>query len=253
MIFTDLHTHTNYCDGKSSPEEMVVSAIEKGLKKIGVLVHGYAEHEKDCCVPFERETDFINEVNRLKEKYKDKIEVLLGVEKDIYSVALNTDRYDYVIGSMHYFKRGDKYYSIDHSKEIHFKTMSELFSGDYYLAAEEYFKELENVVIKTNADIIGHFDLISKFNKDNTLFDAQNERYIKAWQSSAKKLIAFGKPFEINTGGISRGYKTQPYPSYEMIKFIKENGGKFILSSDAHSKENIAFEFKKHYEIIKNL
>ena len=31
MIKCDLHTHTVFCDGKNTPEEMVLSAIEKGL------------------------------------------------------------------------------------------------------------------------------------------------------------------------------------------------------------------------------
>ena len=46
MIFSDLHAHTNFCDGKNSPEEMVKSAIEKGLKKIGLVVHSYTDFDK---------------------------------------------------------------------------------------------------------------------------------------------------------------------------------------------------------------
>ena len=29
MIKTNYHTHTLYCDGKNSPEEVILSAIEK--------------------------------------------------------------------------------------------------------------------------------------------------------------------------------------------------------------------------------
>ena len=28
----DLHMHTTFCDGKNTPEEMVLSAIDKGLE-----------------------------------------------------------------------------------------------------------------------------------------------------------------------------------------------------------------------------
>ena len=41
MILTDLHVHTNYCDGKNTPEEMVLAAIEKGMECIGFSVHSY--------------------------------------------------------------------------------------------------------------------------------------------------------------------------------------------------------------------
>ncbi|MBO5371040.1 MAG: PHP domain-containing protein, partial [Clostridia bacterium] len=41
MILEDLHTHTTYCDGKDSPEDMVKTAIEKGLRVIGFSGHIY--------------------------------------------------------------------------------------------------------------------------------------------------------------------------------------------------------------------
>ena len=31
----DFHMHTTFCDGKNSPEDMVLGAIEKGLKRVG--------------------------------------------------------------------------------------------------------------------------------------------------------------------------------------------------------------------------
>ena len=35
MIKSNYHTHTNFCDGKSTAEEMVKSAIEKNLIFLG--------------------------------------------------------------------------------------------------------------------------------------------------------------------------------------------------------------------------
>ena len=34
MILEDFHVHTCFCDGKKSPEEMVLAAISKGMTKI---------------------------------------------------------------------------------------------------------------------------------------------------------------------------------------------------------------------------
>ena len=50
--------------------------------------------------------------------------------------------------------------------------------------------------------------------------------------------------FEINTGAMSRGYRSEPYPSAEMIEYISSRGGQFILSSDSHSRENLCFGFE---------
>ena len=33
MIYSDLHMHTVFCDGKNTPEEMVLSAIDKEMDK----------------------------------------------------------------------------------------------------------------------------------------------------------------------------------------------------------------------------
>ena len=62
---------------------------------------------------------------------------------------------------------------------------------------------------------------------------------------AADALLTTGKPFEINTGAISRGYRTDAYPSREIRTYLKERGARFILSSDAHRKEHICFGFDR--------
>ena len=88
MGYVDLHTHTSCCDGKDTPEDMVLSAIEKGLDTIGILAHSYVEFDRPYCIPEHRQAEFIAEVNRLKEKYKDKIKVLCGIEVDYYTTSI---------------------------------------------------------------------------------------------------------------------------------------------------------------------
>ena len=241
MIFTDLHTHTCFCDGKNTPEEMVLSAIEKGLKTLGLCVHAYIP-DADYCVSLEGAEEFKRQVNALKEKYKDKITLLCGVETDYFS-NMSLSGFDYVIGSVHYFGVDGKIYDVDHSSEMFVKIVNEVFGGDYYSAVENYYSFVGDVIEKTNADIIGHFDLITKFNQDNKLFSTSHPRYISAVDKALKKLVKSGKPFEINTGAISRGYRKEPYPSQEIIDKIKNMGGKFILSSDSHNAQKIAYQF----------
>ena len=85
MILTDLHVHTNYCDGKNTPEEMVLAAIEKGMECIGFSVHSYTEFDTSFCIKSEKVADYKAEINGLKEKYKDKIRILCGTEMDYFS------------------------------------------------------------------------------------------------------------------------------------------------------------------------
>ena len=66
-MLTNLHTHTSFCDGKSTPEEMISYAIEKGFGSIGFSGHGHTSFDESYCIT---DTDgYIAEIKRLKEKY----------------------------------------------------------------------------------------------------------------------------------------------------------------------------------------
>ena len=246
----DLHVHTIYCDGKNSPEEMVLSAINKGVKKIGLLAHSYVDFDPVGTISQDRIPLFVAEVNKLKQKYQDKITVLCGIEYDTFS-SIDVSVFDYVIGSVHYVSANGKKYAIDAGGEVELvKTCQEAFNGDYYALVDAYFEEVSTVIEKTNADIIGHFDIVSKYNKNGKFFDETSERYLSSAKKTIDKLIPFGRLFEINTGAVSRGYKDFAYPSKLIIDYIKSKGGKFILSSDAHKSENIASNFDDYKKYL---
>lgn len=240
----DYHIHTTYSDGKNTLEENVLSAIEKGMTEIGFSDHSYTFFNDSYCLKKDHEESYKKEVARLKEKYKDSISVLCGIEQDYYSKS-KPKNYDYVIGSVHFIKVKGKYIPVDFNAEILENTAKEYFNGDIYAVVEKYFATVKNVVKKTNATIIGHFDLISKFNEQTPLFDENNERYVKAWKKAADKLLKTKKPFEINFGAMARGMRTTPYPSQEIREYIAKKGGKFILSSDSHKKENLCYKFEE--------
>lgn len=250
MILKDYHMHTTFCDGNNTPEEMVISAIEKGMTEIGITIHSYVFFDETVCKKEEDVGKFFENVSLLKEKYKEKIKILCGIEQDYYS-ELPIYNFDYIIGSVHYLKQGNEYLPLDISSEQLDGFVEKYYDSDYLLLVEDYYKTLQNVVTKTNADIIGHIDLITKFVEKGTYFDIKGERYLAAAKSAINKLIPYGKPFEINTGAISRGYRTTPYPSLDLINYIKEKGGKLILSSDSHSAENICFQFDKWEKLLK--
>lgn len=251
MILQDLHVHTVFCDGKNTPEELVASAIKKGMKRIGFSGHSYTFFDKSYCMSAKGTEKYKLEIDRLKEKYKNEIEILCGIEHDYYSEA-STKGYDYVIGSVHYIKIANEYIPVDESCEILNDAANRFFDGDFYALAEEYFKTVSDVVNKINADIIGHFDLISKFNSENALFDENNSRYINAYKKAIDAIILSGKPFEINTGAVSRGYKNEPYPSKDILCYIAEKGGVFVLNSDAHSADALCYGFEVLTERLKN-
>lgn len=247
MITKDLHMHTVYCDGTGVPEDMILSAIDKGLTTVGISSHSYTFFDTSYCMQKAAVPRYIAELRYLRAKYFDQIHILCGVEQDYYS-DYPTDDFDYVIGSVHYVKSGEDYIPVDESIEILKSAVEKHFGGDVYALCERYFATVADVARKTNCDIIGHFDLISKFIEREPLFDTHHPRYVAAWQAAVDELLNYDVPFEINTGAISRGYRTQPYPSKEIQTYIREKGGSFVLSSDAHSADTIAFKFVEYKE-----
>ena len=235
----DLHMHTVWSDGTNTAEEMVQEAIRKGLETVGISDHSSGD---PCGMTLEQSADYRAEIARLKEKYAGQIRVLCGLERDYFTDDFAD--YDYTIGSVHWLAMPDGHHvPVDYMAEKLREGADRYFGGDFYALAEAYYAMMAKVVEVTKCDIIGHFDLITKFIEQDPAFDTNHPRYVKAWQKAADELLKTGKPFEVNTGAISRGYRTAPYPAKEIRDYIREHGGKLIMSSDAHAKENIAFRF----------
>ena len=239
----DLHMHSVYSDGTDTAEEMICCGMDLGLKIIGLSEHSHTEGDV-CGMTPEGTAAYRAEIAQLKEKYNGRIRVFCGLERDYYS----DDRldYDYVIGSVHWLRMEDGHkLSVDWTAEKQREGVRKYFGGDWYAFSEKYYELVSRVVDVTNCDIIGHFDLLTKFMERNPWFDVQHPRYIHAWQQAADILLQTGKPFEVNTGAISRGYRTDAYPSREIRRYLLERGGRLILSSDAHRKVHIGYGFKQ--------
>ena len=251
MIFSDFHVHSSFSDGKNTPEEMVQQALSLGMREMGFSDHGYAFYDTDCCIPEDKVSAYRTEIRRLQKAYSDKIRIRLGVERDAFA-AEDGLSWDYVIGSVHYVKAGELYFPVDYRMED-LQAACRHFGGDYLSLAESYFETVGRIADLTCCDIIGHFDLISKLNEKQGFLDEQSPRYIAAWKKAADALLAKDLPFEINTGAISRGYKTGAYPSLAQIEYIAGQGGRFILSSDAHRKEDLCCDFERQLALAEKM
>ena len=245
----DLHTHTVFCDGNNTPEEMVLSAIEKGVKTLGIVAHSYLDFDVFYVMDYNKTEEFVSTVNSLKKKYADKIEILCGMEFDVLS-KVDTGCFDYLIYSAHYIEKDGRIFAVDNTEEEFVKGVEKCFDGDYYKACERYFETIENIANEKNAYIVGHMDLIKKFNGNNKYFDTNDDRFIVPAKKAIDKLVEKGKIIEVNLGGIHRGLISEPYPALNLIEYIKQKGGKIILSSDAHSVNNVAYRFEEYAHLL---
>jgi histidinol-phosphatase (PHP family) len=248
-MLANFHTHTVFCDGKSTPEEVVLSAIQKGFSAIGFSGHGYAPYDLKCCMT---DTEgYRQEVLRLRDRYRNEIEIYLGVEEDAF-YSVDRSRFDYIIGSCHFIRLHDKYYPID-SKYEFFKDCLALFEGDPLRFAEAYYRAFCDYLARRKPDIIGHFDLITKFDELDTSLFLQNPDYQKIAAAYITRAAQSGSIFEVNTGAISRGMRTTPYPSADLLHVLKKLDAPLILSADSHHKDTLDFAFEETKQCLREI
>ena len=234
-MVANFHTHTTFCDGKNTPEEIVLSAIDKGFSSIGFSGHGYTPYDLRYCM---KDTEgYISEICRLKEKYKSKIQIYLGVEEDAFS-PVDRSKFDYIIGSSHYYIKDGAYLPIDSTFE-HFKKCLVAFDYDVLEMAEVYYSAFCGYIKERRPDIIGHFDLITKFDELDTPLFKDNREYEKIVEGYIREAIKADCIFEVNTGAITRGIRSTVYPAENLLHILKNEGAKIILGSDSHQAETI--------------
>lgn len=247
-MLSNLHTHTTFCDGKNTPEEMVLYAIDRGFDSLGFSGHGYTPFDLSFCV---RDMNgYISEINRLKEKYKGKIEIYLGTEED--AEFPQEKIFDYVIGSSHYFLIENEYYPVDMDAE-HFEKAIFASGGDILKLSESYYSRFYDYLKRNKPDIVGHFDLILKFEEENHFGFSENEKYFSIAEKYARKINELGILFEVNTGAIARGYRSSPYPHERILHMLKKEGGRLIITSDCHKTENLDFYFDETKKLLRDI
>ena len=245
--------HSTWDDGKCSVEEMILASWAAGLSSVGLSVHCPMPFENTWECPKERLGDYIAEVRAMRRKYAGSIDVYLGIEWDATAQDLDLSPYDYVIGSVHEIPvPGGGTRSADSNPETTESYIRDCFGGDADAAAEAYFGELVRVAEKKEAAIVGHFDLLTKFDETYHFFAENSPRYQKAACAAMEKLVKAGKIFEVNTGAISRGYRTTPYPSAQWLKLLREMGGKVTVSADAHHTSGVVCAFDLAEKMVKD-
>ena len=246
---SNLHTHTTYCDGKNSPEEIVLAAIGKGFSSIGFSGHGYTDFDLRYCI--KDVEGYKKEITSLKEKYKGEIEVYLGVEEDMYCQVKRSD-YDYVIGSSHYCFVNGEYYPID-SSPAHFGKCLDAFNYDVERMAEDYYGRFCKYINTRKPDIVGHFDLITKFDETDDARFLPCEEYHAIAERWLLRALPCGALFEVNTGAIARSLRTSPYPHERLLRLLQKNGAGVVLSSDSHQKETLDFAFDEARRLLRSV
>ena len=248
MRYSNLHAHTLFSDGKQTPEENVRAAIEKNMSAIGISDHSYTAFDLCYCIPENKVGEYLREMRRLKEKYREQIPVFIGIECDGFSTLNDRSAYDYVIGSVHYIKTAGGYRWVDLSSQAQKQTIEEFFGGDSVAYAKTYFQTYAECIRRMRPDVLGHFDLATKFGH----IDEEDPQYKNAATETLIAMLEVTPIVELNTGAIARGHRKTPYPAPYLIDECQKRGGKFLLSSDSHDHVNLTYWFDEAVALLKS-
>lgn len=242
-MIIDYHIHTKYSDGNCSHRDIVNLAIEQGVSEIGFTDH-YGIYPNEWTASEEALPALVEEVLSLKEEFKDRISILLGLEVDYYpekeeetKAILSKYPFDYLMGSIH-FVGGDNFDS-DPNHPIYAKYSIDTLYEMYY---DTLIKAINSGMFTT----MSHLDLIKKYNyvpsKD------LSELYYKI----ARLLVEKDIMVEYNTSGYSRPCKDF-FPSDEITSILIKEGVKFTIGSDTHTQDHLLRNYAMAKERFKKL
>lgn len=238
----DYHMHTLLSDGKNSHEEMVEAAIEKGFSEIGFTDHFCIKQPCAWAMGADGLESMMKKLTALREKYRDQIRILPGVEVDYFpdkeeEIARELEKYpfDFVLGSVHFLD--DWNYDSD-------RTRYGEFSNDYLY--RWYFAEIKRAASSGLFDTMAHPDLIKKFQIWPE--SAQNGLF----QETAKIFAKSGVAFEVNTSGIDRPCG-EFFPGKDFLDELYKANVPVTLGSDSHKAEQIGRYFDEARNMLKEL
>ena len=253
MTLQNLHTHTVFGDGKNTPEEMVLGALSSRCASLGFSEHSPLPPAADPDGWTMKEAvvgAYRAEILRLREKYRGKIDIFLGLEQDFDSPP-PAEKYDYLIGSVHSVAAGGRLLSVDNTRENFVQAVRKHFGGDFFAFARAYYRRMAAAAEKTGCQIAGHFDLVTKFNEGGRFFDEADPRYRSAALEALEAVMERDVIFEINTGAMSRGYRSAPYPAPFLLEAIRKKGGRICITSDSHSAGTVTHAFPQAAELAR--
>ncbi len=256
--WSNYHSHCQFCDGHGSMEEFVASAIAKGVKKFGFSSHAPLSFNPSWTMKVDKFADYVIEFERLKLKYKDEIELFLGLEvdyihdcSDVQNDFFKDKKFDYLIGSIHFVDRmsNGQYWGIDAEISAFDSGLKDLFDGDIKLAVERFFEISASMINKGGFDIVGHLDKIAinaGFYKE---FSTKMNWYETLVAETLQLIKAKNLLLEINTRSLSKHGVS--FPNQQFYSLINDLQIPVVVNSDCHELTNIKDGFEVTFEALK--
>ncbi len=264
----NLHSHTQFCDGRAEMARFVEAAIEAGIRHLGFTPHSPIPIASPCNMKSEAVGEYINEFSRLKEKHAGTINLYLSMEIDYLGKLWGASHeyfksipLDYRLSSIHFIPTQDgELIDVDGSPDGFIKKMHKYFHDDIHYVVDTFYQHTLDMIEAGGFDMIGHFDKIG-FNASRYQPGIEEEAwYKKHLDNVIDALIASGTVVEVNTKAWeppvgssqkeAQKYVPRLFPSAPTIRRLRDAGLTLAVNSDVHYPERISFGRKAAFKII---
>jgi len=253
-VRANYHTHSSFCDGRASAEDMASAAAAAGYRVLGFSSHCPLPFHNEGNMELSRLGEYRAEIRRLGGTWAERgMEVLLGLEIDwVPGLCSPRDEVfasaglDFSIGSVHFVELpGSGRFAVDDALEVAEERLAAFEGEDPGRSMyETYYRRLSELIESGGFDLLGHFDLVVKNNGAGPdgrgrFFDEASKDYRDAALGAARLLAGKDIVAEINVGGMSRGKVKKPYPSLPILKELRAAGVRITFSADAHAPSHL--------------
>jgi len=249
MNWTNYHTHSRYCDGTSVLRDYIEEAITRKMYALGFSGHGPVPFGSDWNMDFTKLNKYLHEIEELKVEYANRIKINTGIEIDFIDEvvgvnALNGYPVEYTIGSVHYLPYHNAYgdiefWNFDSGFDIFDQGVVSIYNGDIQKAITQYFYAIQKMVRNQPPTIVGHLDLVKKFNRSNKYFCEEDGWYRDLIVETLNIIAQTNCIVEINTSSVLKSYSTEFYPSNWIIAQMKQLNIPVTINADAHAPNQL--------------
>lgn len=237
----NLHSHTQFCDGRGTMDQFARAAADAGLLHYGFTPHSPVPFDTPCNMKADDVPAYLAEVERIRKKY-DTVQFYAGMEIDYlgpdwgpahpYFAGLDLD---YSIGSVHFLPaKSDpsRFIDVDGRPERFVQYMHEYFDDDIEYVVEEFYRRSSAMVRAGGFDILGHLDKIGANASYYLPGIERRRRYLDALNALVDDVIASGVCVEINTKSLAQTGRL--FPRETVVARLYRAHVPLLVNSDTH-------------------
>ncbi len=255
----NLHTHSQFCDGRDTMEQIAEAACEAGLKHLAFTPHSPVPIESPCNMDKAKLPDYYAETDRLREIYAGRMNVMRSLEIDYlgpdYGPHIDWIQrlpLDFRLGSVHFVPNQDGVLlDCDGRFERFSQYLKDGYEGDLRYVVEKYFEQVLMMIERGGFELLGHFDKIAG-NASQAWPGLEDEGWYEALVDDVVSHAASaGLVVEINTKAYAD--KGRFYPAERWWDKLKRAGLSFAIDSDAHYASKITAGREEAFSSLRKL